>query len=129
MTLDGRQAKGDVLFVEIMNIGLVGPNLRLAPAADPGDDRLDVVVVPADRREEMLAWLENPELQDPPVLVEAGRQVAVATNGAPLRVGDRKPGDAGRGSVFAEIEGEAATILVPPTAANGTASHRRSRER
>jgi diacylglycerol kinase (ATP) len=43
--LDGRDLSGEFLLLEAMNIKSIGPNLGLAPNADPGDGRLDVVLV------------------------------------------------------------------------------------
>jgi diacylglycerol kinase (ATP) len=47
------------LMVEIMNFPLMGPNLRLAPSADPGDGRLNLVLVPARMRAPLLKYLDD----------------------------------------------------------------------
>jgi len=50
LTLDGKDMSGEYLMIEAMNIRSIGPNVELAPEADPGDGLLDVVAVaPADR--------------------------------------------------------------------------------
>ncbi len=50
LLLDGRDYSGEYLFVEAMNISMMGPHFLLAPEADPGDGLLDVVVLrPEDR--------------------------------------------------------------------------------
>jgi diacylglycerol kinase family enzyme len=49
--LDGRDCSGRYVAVEAMNIGLVGPNLKLCAHADPGDQRLDVVLVSEEHRD------------------------------------------------------------------------------
>jgi diacylglycerol kinase (ATP) len=54
LTLDGTDLSDEYLLVEVMNIPLVGPNVPLAPGADYGDDRLDVVTV-TEREREVLA--------------------------------------------------------------------------
>lgn len=59
ITADGADLSGDYLAVEVMNIRFVGPNLPLAPDADPGDGKLDVVLVRAADREPLLAYLES----------------------------------------------------------------------
>lgn len=41
--LHGEIVEGDFSLFEILNLPTVGPNLALAPLADPGDGRLDVV--------------------------------------------------------------------------------------
>jgi diacylglycerol kinase family enzyme len=43
--LDGRDLSGEYVLLEVMNIRHVGPNLHLAPDADPGDGLLDVVLL------------------------------------------------------------------------------------
>ena len=45
ITVDDKAIEEEMLLAEIMNIGFVGPNLRLAPQADTGDGRFDVVVL------------------------------------------------------------------------------------
>lgn len=47
LAVDGKDISGDYLLVEAMNIRSIGPNLELAPGADPGDGLLDVVAVRA----------------------------------------------------------------------------------
>jgi diacylglycerol kinase (ATP) len=112
LMLDGRSFKAKVLLLEIMNIGFVGPNLRLATEADAGDGSFDVVFVPADSRDDMLEWLEEPERRAAPVTVETARSIILEKNGALLRVGD-KPIPEGEGEVRIEIEHPAVKLLVP----------------
>ena len=45
MALDGRDISGDYILVEILNTVAIGPRLKLAPQANPGDGLLDVVRV------------------------------------------------------------------------------------
>jgi diacylglycerol kinase (ATP) len=45
LVLDGTDISGEYLMVEAMNIPLAGPNVQLAPGADLGDGRLDLVTV------------------------------------------------------------------------------------
>lgn len=56
---DGADLSGEYIAVEVLNIRFVGPNLPLAPEADPGDGRLDLVLVGAADREALLAYLES----------------------------------------------------------------------
>lgn len=44
---DGRDLSGDYVAVDVMNIAFAGPNIPVAPAADPGDGLLDLVLVRA----------------------------------------------------------------------------------
>ena len=52
-TLDGEDISGDYVLLEAMNIRSIGPNLGLAPEADPGDGLLDVVAVSRDHAAEL----------------------------------------------------------------------------
>jgi diacylglycerol kinase family enzyme len=55
---DGRDLTGNYLLVEVMNIPQIGARVRLAPEAEPGDGRLDLVLVGADEREALGAYLD-----------------------------------------------------------------------
>jgi diacylglycerol kinase (ATP) len=58
---DGRDLSGDYILVEVMNIPLLGPRLRLAPDADPADDRLELVLVAPEDRARLVGYLEERE--------------------------------------------------------------------
>jgi diacylglycerol kinase (ATP) len=55
--IDGQAFAGNFLMVEIMNLPMAGPNMDLAPAADPGDGLLDVVMVRENEREKFAQFL------------------------------------------------------------------------
>jgi diacylglycerol kinase family enzyme len=59
LSADGEAFSGRFLLAEVMNMKFMGPNLALAPAADPGDGWLDLVLVPVDQRREVLEHLEG----------------------------------------------------------------------
>lgn len=48
--IDGNDHSGKFILIEVMNIKSIGPNLNLAPDADPGDGYFDVVLVREDER-------------------------------------------------------------------------------
>lgn len=56
---DGTSFKGSFLLIEIMNIQFIGPNLKLAPNADPSDGYLEVVMLHEEDRDEFVAYLEK----------------------------------------------------------------------
>jgi diacylglycerol kinase (ATP) len=58
-TLDGEDLSGEYLLLEALNMPFVGPNLHLAPEADPADGRLDVVCVPVDQRAALDRYLKR----------------------------------------------------------------------
>src|SRR5262245_35324968 len=89
LKLDGRELSGDLLLVEIMNIKSVGPGLKLAPDADPGDGLLDVVCLRTDQRKAMTEWLRSPDHKSAPLAVERSREVEIAWRATPLRVDDQ----------------------------------------
>ena len=50
VSIDGKDVSGDFIAIEAMNIREIGPNIRLAPQADPSDTLLDIALVrPEDR--------------------------------------------------------------------------------
>lgn len=57
LNLDGVDLSGEYVLLEAMNIRSIGPNLRLAANADPGDGLLDVVLVAYDERARLSAYL------------------------------------------------------------------------
>jgi diacylglycerol kinase family enzyme len=57
--LDDRDLSGRYLIVEAMNIPLAGPNLPLAPHADPTDRRLDLVLVHESERDLAREFLQD----------------------------------------------------------------------
>lgn len=58
LDLDGVDLSGSYIAVEAVNLREIGPNLPLAPDADPGDGLLDVVVAGADDRRALGAWID-----------------------------------------------------------------------
>ena len=91
--IDGKDHSGEYLAVEAMNIRHVGPSVPVAPNADPGDGRLDVVFVrPSDRRALLDYFdkrLEQHEVKLPRLTVRRGSQVVLTASGGRLRVDDR----------------------------------------
>lgn len=55
ITIDGIVHSGKYLLVEVMNTSSIGPNLQLAPMADPGDGFLEVVLIGEHQRNEFAA--------------------------------------------------------------------------
>jgi diacylglycerol kinase (ATP) len=59
LSIDGIEYSGKFLLVEVMNTRSIGPNLNLAPFADPGDGMFEVVLIPEERRNDFLKYLET----------------------------------------------------------------------
>lgn len=88
--IDGEDASGPHLGLEILNTKATGPRLKLAPQADPGDGLLDVVrILPSDDVP-LLAYagrLLTEALDEMPnVESRRGRRIEIAWNGDPLHV-------------------------------------------
>jgi diacylglycerol kinase (ATP) len=59
ITLDGADHSGQFLLAEVMNTQAIGPNLNLAPFADPGDGSFDVILIAERQREEFATYVHN----------------------------------------------------------------------
>lgn len=91
--LDGRPRECRCIAVEAMAIGWTGPGVPLAPAADPGDEVLDVVMVEDGDRAELGAYVDERlrgRFPRPPELPRTRCQSAVlaAPPGSALRIDD-----------------------------------------
>ena len=125
LVLDGTDLSGEYLMVEAMNIPLAGPNVQLAPGADLGDARLDLVTVSEAERKRLEEYLrarlagEAAPLELP---VRRGRRIQLGAVPDDLHVDDdawdpeeaeasaREPAP---GEVTIALEGGAVEVLVP----------------
>lgn len=57
--IDDKEASGNYLMVEVMNIQSVGPNLNIAPTANVSDGLLDVVLIPESQRTELARYIQS----------------------------------------------------------------------
>jgi diacylglycerol kinase (ATP) len=92
VTVDGRNLSGEYILLEVMNIRSVGPNLFLAPAAEPGDGLLDVVCLTRGAQETLNRCLsecmeDNPAPSGLPVC--RGKQVHIEWQGSPIHIDDQ----------------------------------------
>lgn len=55
---DGKNFSGKYLMVELMNIKSIGPNMTLAPDADPSDGMLDLVLIDEKQRDALCKHLK-----------------------------------------------------------------------
>jgi diacylglycerol kinase (ATP) len=87
--IDGHRIEGDFVFVEILNIGMTGPRVMISPSAETGDALLDVVYLPAARKQEMIDWLRSSPDETPIPLTEIKAKTATLLwQDGPLRVDD-----------------------------------------
>lgn len=59
LKIDGMECSGEFLLAEVMNTPSIGPNLNIAPSADPGDGELEVVLIAEEQREDFAAYIRN----------------------------------------------------------------------
>ena len=119
--LDGRDISGRYLMLQAMNIGRVGPNLNLAPRADPGDGRLDVVLVAEAQRELLdryLAAHEREEGRIPRLPVRRGRRLHIEWRDFAVHIDDRLwPGKrrsrGPSGAIEVTLYGQGVDFLLP----------------
>jgi diacylglycerol kinase (ATP) len=92
ITADGRDLSGDYLLAEVMNITHVGPNLHLAPDAEPGDGLLDIVLVSKDERSKLDLYLSKrlDGSNEPPELnVVHAKEVQIWWDGFDIHIDDK----------------------------------------
>jgi diacylglycerol kinase family enzyme len=91
LKIDGHDYSGNYLLVEIMNTKSIGPNLFLAPNADPGDGLFNVIIIPEADKDNFAAYImsrinnkeeayEFPEIK--------GKEISVSWNGTHVHVDD-----------------------------------------
>jgi diacylglycerol kinase family enzyme len=81
VTADGQSFVGEYVMVEAVNIRSLGPRVRLAPDANPGDGKLDLVLVRESGRAALVEYLERllaGENPDPPVRARRAHTVRIA---------------------------------------------------
>jgi len=59
ISIDGADHSGRFLLAEVMNTRSIGPNLDLAPFADPGDGSFEVILISERQRDEFAAYVLN----------------------------------------------------------------------
>jgi len=89
VTVDGKRVKGEFLGVEVLNIPFTGPGLPLGERVDAADGKLDVICFIAERRKDLLKWLDAPMDSPPPVLSRKASEVQLIWRDAPSRLDDK----------------------------------------
>lgn len=115
VAIDGEDRSGELLAVNAMNVRETGPNVPLAPEADPADGLLDVVLVRPEHRSPLAGYAERRlggEDPVPPALeVRRGRRLElVPPRSARLHVDDDLIGHSGAVVCIKS----SLTVLAPP---------------
>jgi diacylglycerol kinase family enzyme len=122
MTLDGRDLTGDYVLFEAMNIRSIGPNLCLAPDAEPGDDLLDIVLVSDREREKLDRYLAAQiagERSVPALTAQKGRHLHIECDELRVHIDDDVWPSHGEHPPFSPmiiditLHSESLTMLVP----------------
>lgn len=93
ITADGRIYDGHYLLVEVMNISSIGPNLKLAPQADPGDGKLDLILLSDEHRGEFAKYISG-KIQGvdyhfaPPAI--SAKKITIRSDSSSLHVDDER---------------------------------------
>ncbi|HET8562955.1 MAG TPA: hypothetical protein VFM35_03665, partial [Candidatus Binatia bacterium] len=98
VTLDGNDLSGEYILLEVMNIKSVGPNLYLAPDADPGDGWLDVVFLPEGERDKLNKYLSDSiegKHSSPDLPIRRGQHVQIELEGSVIHIDDQVWPDSG----------------------------------
>jgi diacylglycerol kinase family enzyme len=113
--IDGESVGGDLLAVEVLNIGYTGSRLPFFPNADPGDRGFDVVCIRKDERSDMLDWLAAPDDGPSPATAVFGRRLRIGYDRhTPLRIDDKLPDPPDkRSKVDLEMQDDCVDIIVP----------------
>ncbi len=122
LRLDEDERAGAFLMAEVLNIGLVGPNLLLAGGADPGDGELDVLVVEEEERDALLEHLDahlRGAGQLPPLPTVRARlvELTAAATTLMLRRDDAVRPLAPGATARLRLQAAALRLLAPPSAA------------
>ena len=119
VTLDGVEQRKPLVLVEAMNTPAVGPRLRFAPGADPGDGVFDVVMIEEDGRVGLTSYLTGivaGRLESlPNVTVTRARSLRLEWTGAPLHADAEILGAEGEQWAELTLEPGAIEVWLPGT--------------
>jgi len=93
ITADGVEYSGKYIMVEVMNTKSIGPNLELAPLADPGDGELDIVLIPESHQklfENFLISKINGEEADFSFTMIKAKSVSIYWEGKDVHLDDER---------------------------------------
>ena len=91
VTVDGQDLSGEYILLEALNIRHIGPNLHLAPDADPGDGFLDIAFVSAAEQDRLSRYLSDAmenKFSPPGWTVRRGQDLQLEWNGFQIHIDD-----------------------------------------
>ena len=91
LKVDGLDHSEKFLLVEIMNTKSIGPNLFLAPNADPGDGLFNVIIIPEGDKEKFAAYVMG-KINDKEETYDfteiKGKEICISWDGSHVHVDD-----------------------------------------
>jgi diacylglycerol kinase family enzyme len=79
--IDGRDVSGDYLLVQVMNVPLLGPRLRVSPLSDASDGVFELVLASPQHRRSLDELARTGEVAEPLAFrVERGKEITVETS-------------------------------------------------
>lgn len=108
VTIDGQDASGEYLSIDVMNAKYFGPNLKLGPKAEPFDGALDVVLLRLTDLKRLAAYLSalehRPDTPPPRFETRKARHVHLVLEDEHLRIDDAvRPKPGAQRSHFADL--------------------------
>jgi diacylglycerol kinase (ATP) len=91
LQIDGKDYSGNYLLVEVMNTRSIGPNLFLAPGAEPNDGVLDVVLIAETDKEKFATYIQHKlnGIEDPADFTTIrAKKIVIAWDGTHVHVDD-----------------------------------------
>ncbi|HET7897826.1 MAG TPA: diacylglycerol kinase family protein [Flavisolibacter sp.] len=123
LEVDGTDHSGTFYVVEVMNIRSIGPNMLLAPMADPGDGELEIVLVPEAHKEKFSSFLIHKLTNSGEEFhfhTLKGKKIRIRWNGTRLHADDKMLKLEKEIEVCIEIKEGALQFIVPADeSANG----------
>lgn len=91
LQIDGMDHSGQYIMAEVMNTQSIGPNLHLAPFADPGDGMFEIVLIPEENKEKFANFVVE-RIKGADVAYDystlRGKEVIISWNGTHVHVDD-----------------------------------------
>ncbi|MGE0800349.1 MAG: diacylglycerol kinase family protein [Lautropia sp.] len=89
LNLDGVETEERLIWLEVANIPRIGPQLLLAPTADPAAGSFRVATAETDDRDELLDWLDNhPDRNPAPIRIRSARRIDIRWRNAQWHLDD-----------------------------------------
>jgi len=110
LTLDEQVLEGEALMIEILVLSQIGPNLLLAPDADPGDGLLNVIVAGEEHRQDLTRYLKTRGHRHAPSLTCHRTKTVKLNCDAPWHLDDET---IDRTSATIEVRARAWRAMVP----------------